>query len=258
MGWQTKLLLLLSLPFSTGVFFSAPANAFNLKTHRLITEEALIKFGYGKSAIRHLVWNNFKVDMSLKSHTEHHFDSENFAGSSKLIRTEFDQAVTALAANHPHHARKLLGRASHTVQDFFSHSNYVETHEITDTIDLFSLKNPQTEVACDPITRQGGLTSGYYPRGSRAFPWKCTHEEINKDSPKRPNYARAVQFATLETERFLQKFEDTLAAQVNDPVRTRALLDSFKKIKDESDPQSLDASISRAIVNDHEEDPDET
>jgi hypothetical protein len=205
------------------------ANAFRLPTHKLITEKALHEMGYNTGAIRHLVWNNFKMDLSIKSFRAHHFDNESFEESSALLRFKFSAALSELQQHRPRQARKLIGGSLHTVQDFYSHSNFVENHEIDDPIDLFNLKNPDPKAPCDPVTRIGALTTGYFPKKLLPSAWKCTHDEINKDTKKRPYFAKAVLFATDASIAYLKRFEAALAAQVNDEAQTEQLLEELKK-----------------------------
>jgi len=55
-----------------------------------------------------------------------HFDDENFFNSNGRLIDMKAKVVTALFENDVALARELLGRALHTLQDFYSHSNWVE------------------------------------------------------------------------------------------------------------------------------------
>ena len=55
-----------------------------------------------------------------------HFDDEQFAESIKRIANLRNAAITAIRKGNMETARNLFGRALHTLQDFYSHSNWVE------------------------------------------------------------------------------------------------------------------------------------
>jgi hypothetical protein len=102
-------------------------------------------------------------------------------------------------------ALNTLGRALHTVQDFFSHSNFVENNGMDDSVDLLNLKDPPAELACDRETFKGGLTSGYYPDDKRPSELKCVHAELNKDSALAgQRHKLAVEKATIETRHYVE------------------------------------------------------
>jgi hypothetical protein len=261
--WFKRSILWLLCAQVSGIALVPSAHAFKLRYHKEISAESLKRFGYSKSAIRHVVWNNLKVDFTLKPFAPAHFDNERFEDGSKLLRDEMNQALTDLENNHPRLARKLIGRAIHGVQDFFSHSNYIANHTLSEPLDIYHLESPNQNVACDPSTQQGLLSSGYFPASARPFPWKCTHSEINKDTPEQSLHDLAVEFASRETDRFLKKFEDTLAEQVGDPVKTKLLLEQLKKISpdtestlEEDDTPKDDFAIDIAVQKDSESDED--
>jgi von Willebrand factor A domain-containing protein 7 len=55
-----------------------------------------------------------------------HFDDENFFNSNGRLIDKKSEVVDALLADDLAKARNSLGRALHTLQDFYSHSNWVE------------------------------------------------------------------------------------------------------------------------------------
>lgn len=55
-----------------------------------------------------------------------HFDDENFFNSNGRLIDKKSEVIDELMANNLMGARNLLGRALHTLQDFYSHSNWVE------------------------------------------------------------------------------------------------------------------------------------
>jgi len=84
-----------------------------------------------------------------------HFDNDNFLGSMKSIKSHFDAAfrfardvgvLPGVASETAHRnrlaARLMLGKALHTVQDFYAHSNWVHSHpmgELAEYITQYSI-----------------------------------------------------------------------------------------------------------------------
>jgi hypothetical protein len=68
---------------------------------------------------------NADVDKD-QMHAHKHCDGESFDASQALLQDLQIQVINFLANNQPTEARKSLGSALHTVQDFYSHSNWVE------------------------------------------------------------------------------------------------------------------------------------
>ena len=73
------------------------------------------------------IWKaNADVDED-QTHSAKHFDGENFNGGKARV-VELEQAVvSALQAEDASGARQSLGQALHTIQDFYAHSDYVES-----------------------------------------------------------------------------------------------------------------------------------
>lgn len=69
---------------------------------------------------------NGKVDSNELRNTEAHFDSEQFeAAQNRLIH--FRNMAVIVSRNHEYDtARKYTGRLLHTLQDFYSHTNWIE------------------------------------------------------------------------------------------------------------------------------------
>ncbi|XP_005756048.1 von Willebrand factor A domain-containing protein 7-like, partial [Pundamilia nyererei] len=78
------------------------------------------------SALQEIYAQNGLVDRDFVNSAPHHFNSEAFLEGRSLIT----QGMVAIKANvHNENfqaARTTLGRALHTLQDFYSHSNWVE------------------------------------------------------------------------------------------------------------------------------------
>lgn len=71
---------------------------------------------------------NAEVDSSPMNRTASaHFDGEQFhQGSQRLIRLRQELVTSLLTGNKLQHARNLAGKALHTLQDFYSRSNWIE------------------------------------------------------------------------------------------------------------------------------------
>ena len=69
---------------------------------------------------------NVEVD-PLNKRAEEHFDGEQFQqGAKRLIRLRQELITSLLKGDKLKHARNLAGSALHTLQDFYSRSNWIE------------------------------------------------------------------------------------------------------------------------------------
>jgi hypothetical protein len=165
-----------------------------------------------------------------------HFDAETFYPSQDRIKALANATIQRLVAGNPKDARLLLGAALHTVQDFYSHTNWVElggSLPAPQLVSPFPPFLPQTlangdptcdQLEPDPDTR--AFTSGYYSgSGPARYPGKCIHGGlvdflpglgINKDSVN-PNFSphalrhqEAAQLAELSTADFVRGIIDRL------------------------------------------------
>jgi hypothetical protein len=161
--------------------------------------------------------------------TRLHFDSEDLkGGSDRLIRLRqqiiynlahtafFDftnpQAVTERAVRVSN-SRALLGRALHTLQDFYAHTNWVERHPVMPEIDSRLgndiVRSPPPNTECDSSDPgQAQLTSGWFLNdlgdGYCGAPEnKCAHGGLNcgihKDFGDRNGFASAMELAIKAT-----------------------------------------------------------
>ncbi len=151
-----------------------------------------------KKAIEEIWEANAAVDED-QDHSAKHYDGENFNGGKARV-VDLEQAVvSALQAENASGARTSLGQALHTIQDFYSHSNYVEAGNSGANDALWNPGSPLVSVGptvptCAPCTLivlpdgtliedcshnllTNALTSGYYG-GEDARPSitsKCRH-----------------------------------------------------------------------------------
>ncbi|XP_048052804.1 von Willebrand factor A domain-containing protein 7-like [Megalobrama amblycephala] len=79
-----------------------------------------------RTALNQIYMQNGFVDRDFMSSAPHHFNNEAFTEGRNLII----QGIAAIKANvridNLQSARETLGRVCHTLQDFYSHSNWVE------------------------------------------------------------------------------------------------------------------------------------
>ncbi|MFT3764806.1 MAG: hypothetical protein QM820_04715 [Minicystis sp.] len=76
-----------------------------------------------------VVLSNSSVDLSpFIFSSSAHFDDENLAGGQSRLSKLLEKIVASLQNNRLVDARLFLGDALHTLQDFYSHSSWVEIH----------------------------------------------------------------------------------------------------------------------------------
>uniref|UniRef100_A0A8C7YHQ1 von Willebrand factor A domain containing 11 n=1 Tax=Oryzias sinensis TaxID=183150 RepID=A0A8C7YHQ1_9TELE len=146
-------------------------------------------------ALREIYYPNGLVDRDFANSAPHHFNSEAFSEGRSLIT----QGMVAIKANIREEnfkaARETLGRILHTLQDFYSHSNWVELGYTEPYINLIHPSLPLENLAdvntatCNDcssgtcpnpvlpnILKEKKLTSGYMGIHSSAKPnGKCSH-----------------------------------------------------------------------------------
>jgi hypothetical protein len=184
--------------------------------HALVTQEAL-QTHLAPGAVKEVVAANLGQD-SLPSlfgtSPHHHFDDDKIAESIAYVESEH-QTIVALATDlrGGRGQRAAFGRLCHTVQDFYSHSNYVqlwlEAHgglavspEDMDGLDEGLLNDPRLQTGhfiplwslmyYIPVLRHVARRI-YLPANS--------HEAMNVDSPARgPQFAFVLVAARQRTQ----------------------------------------------------------
>jgi von Willebrand factor A domain-containing protein 7 len=188
---------------------------------------AVVRFS--AAAIRQIQTANRNTDVYEFFGVPQHFDDEDFTGATQRLVTLREQVIAALGGVSPQGkvARRDLGTALHTVQDFYSHSNWVELEHTTIDARLGRevFAGLGDEPTCpDEAGRLGGValhepTTGYwlYPNPCRPTSGKCRHgigglceSGLNKDRDSRPRYAVARRLAVTATTDFVMLI-------VNDP-----------------------------------------
>jgi len=157
--------------FMPNDFFALGFGGLKSWSHTKITEGAIMGlypefFGRntadrrGLSAIARISDANARVDLGDEfDFSAPHFTSENFNGAQQRV-TSFKSKVISMMQGAPSNrtisqAQVLLGRALHTVQDFYAHSNWVERNPSAPSTQV----HPTIGVVGQPLNRP--------PRGTK-------------------------------------------------------------------------------------------
>uniref|UniRef100_A0AAQ4RR33 VWA7 N-terminal domain-containing protein n=1 Tax=Gasterosteus aculeatus aculeatus TaxID=481459 RepID=A0AAQ4RR33_GASAC len=168
--------------------------------------------------------HNAIVDVAYALSEKHHFDNERFHGGRDVI-------TTGLTLSNFVAGRSTLGGVFHTLQDFYSHSNWVELGNIAPYSTLIKPEQPLQNLAglSTPTCRNciGGncgtnlleqslLTSGYFNLFSKcshggSFDQTSTHDPvggINKDAVDSSHGSLHQKAADLAVDATLELLED--------------------------------------------------
>ncbi|CAF3877300.1 unnamed protein product, partial [Rotaria sp. Silwood1] len=155
------------------------------------------------TTIKTIASANTKTDLKEMFKEESHFDSETFVQGSKLIMKRYQTILDAIIkVDNYDQGRKTFGEMLHTIQDFYSHTNFIEL-EYTSPSDVLGKRifqeneyapiNMRTCISCtgqqcqintnldENIQKNKLLTSGYFiPIGFNLFKkskpkGKCSH-----------------------------------------------------------------------------------
>jgi len=147
------------------------------------------------SAIIHANVNQDRLSGQV-GHDEFHFDNNAFEKSYAYIEEQRAFTVSALQKKDALSAWSAFGRMTHTLQDFYAHSNY-----ITLWLNRFEGQTPPTSSEVDPVDlsliQHPDLHSGkvylpfeilYFIRSTREFSLrilpKDSHAWMNLDTPE--------------------------------------------------------------------------
>ncbi|CAL8282251.1 unnamed protein product [Arctogadus glacialis] len=198
-------------------------------------------------AIREIQTTNKRVDIRHRFDAEFHFDGEKFEAGRGLITDGLDAIKASNRRGNFLSAREKLGEISHSLQDFYSHSNWVELGNVKPNQNLMTaatqignidLNRPtcQTCVGKDctnnireDIIQDQILTSGYFGLLSSSKPaGKCSHGGvfdqtrnteptggINKDGPTAEHGHAHHAAARLATAATIELLDDIRGAAGN-------------------------------------------
>lgn len=205
--------------------FSTSPNiyAFDWSYHRSITTHALSPLGFSTTAIDQIADANISIDVEKGSNHAYHVDSESFEAASALMRSHLYATAISVMKGDVKSARASFGYLTHTVQDFYAHTNYVELMP-GKPIDLFRLNNPKNSVTCSRTNLTNGLTSGYYPDSSTPAK-KCSHFILNKDSG---SSAPAIRYAESATAQVYDMLEQEVLSTSSDQQKNAIFLRRFR------------------------------
>lgn len=192
-----------------------------IKYHKSITRKALSEH-FSPRALQAILAANLKQDNLLTGqigHNEYHYDNNAIAEANHYIEEQRGQTLSGLQDEDLYAAWAAFGRLTHTAQDFYAHSNYVDLwlsqFPYGDDVNGHMLP-PPSEIAplMDALIHNPNLHSGklYYPLGVLSFvPFvkrfvipllpADSHARMQLDSPARgERFAYAFQAAVKRTQ----------------------------------------------------------
>jgi len=115
-------------------FTASTPSAFEGDYHREITREGLgptpddsfLRTAVRRSINHQHAWMDEGWPSFRGTHDEKHFDDCEFNGAAEFIREAYRVARNGLTAGRPWATTAMFGNVLHVVQDFYSHSNWVE------------------------------------------------------------------------------------------------------------------------------------
>uniref|UniRef100_A0A665V1Y3 von Willebrand factor A domain containing 7 n=1 Tax=Echeneis naucrates TaxID=173247 RepID=A0A665V1Y3_ECHNA len=147
------------------------------KKHQGNTAEDRARLGRGFwRAVGEVVKSNAAMDFlsSTRADPVYHFDSERVDTAMGMLRQFWAQTLLSIRAKEYQSARHSLGQLFHSLQDFYSHSNWVEMGQRSIYLHLLQPEE-LTNAQGDPPQL---LTTGYFSTFPPK-PWgKCSHGGI--------------------------------------------------------------------------------
>jgi hypothetical protein len=140
----------------------------------------------------------WRQDILLALDAKAHFDNCQFQTTNEYLIELLMEAESAAKKNDRDQALAALGRALHAIQDFYSHTNYVELSERRfqkpDDIPIVPVWN---DAGRSEIIKQAqnGLVSGnvWWEPGARCKAPARSHGELNKDTPASSSGKQMIQ-----------------------------------------------------------------
>jgi hypothetical protein len=211
----------------------APALAFDTGPHADVTQQAMAMTGYNRGAADVAQVENWLTDYYTSSPTRPgdacafdklHFDdvftdADVEAYWKALLRNTLAAAAKAKADDSTLELYVVIGVSLHVVQDFYAHSNWVESSGYAgpgfDTTTYFQWRQ-------NPWKRTDVIHTGWYPnclnipQGSHT-PHGGYADGMNHDSVVRPNYNRAFVYALAASVEWIQQIQRAIDAAPGDP-----------------------------------------
>jgi hypothetical protein len=195
------------------------------KYHQLITAQAIGTLVSPK-ALEVIVAANLGQD-ALRyqfGHEHFHYDSNSFAAGDAYVGTQQRLILSALNTNEPRTAWKAFGRLSHTVQDLYAHSTYVDLwlaksntpnpdpQEI-DPRDAGILSDPRLHSGKPNILLDALLHFGLMPSWLLRRLSANSHAQMNLDGPDRQRFPYAFAAAVKRTRLEYSKVAEQLSEE---------------------------------------------
>jgi hypothetical protein len=215
-------------------WLAAPAWAFDTGPHATITEQAMSMAGYNRAAADAVQVENWLTDYytsaptfpkSQQCHLEKlHFDdvftdADIDAYWKTLLKNTLAAAAKAKADRDYVELYVVLGVSLHVVQDFYAHSNWVESSGFAgpgfDTTTYFQWRQNRWR-------RNGVVHTGWYPNCLNIPedghpPHGGYSSGMNHDSVVRPDFNRAYVYGLAASVEWLAQVQRAVAAAPGDP-----------------------------------------
>lgn len=204
---RSQQIILLGLTFLTVGTIAKPAQAFDTGHHFDLTRDAMQDQGFGNTAIEVTQLENWLTDYYSSSPTSTieaevgklHFDN---LFNTQQVRNQWGHFTVntrnavqqATRSKDPVKLLAVMGISLHAVQDFYTHSNWVETHPATSS-------SYRTDTwFSSPITATSniytGLATSYKGTPPVGHPQHGGYDSgLNKDEYGRPGWDNAYVFA---------------------------------------------------------------
>lgn len=184
-----------AIALSEGRAFTAPVEPYTVENvlEACQAQNAAQSF---YQTIKLIQKHNIKVDKSVRyNSSSHHFHNEAFNDGRDIVAAGLEAVKASNKKGNYQAAQKQLGKITHSVQDFYSHSNWIENGNDKPNTNLLkgngnvgtiAAENRATCRSCgdscnnnilDDILSEKVLTSGYFAlRPSNTKPaGKCSH-----------------------------------------------------------------------------------
>ncbi|XP_029375800.1 von Willebrand factor A domain-containing protein 7-like isoform X2 [Echeneis naucrates] len=198
-----------SLAQAEGTDFTFPPQPFTAKTVAAACNAPQSSKTF-RQAILFIIFRNVRVDLRHAFNASFHFDDEMFVGGRKIITDGLRAVKASNQQENFKAARQQLGEILHPLQDFYSHSNWVELGNKRPNANLIRSDSSIGNIAdrsratcrnCDgddctnnileDVIEEKVLTSGYFdvvPLFSTKPAGKCSHggaiDQTSKIEPK--------------------------------------------------------------------------
>jgi hypothetical protein len=181
--------------------------------HEEITERVLVRDGFSHASRAIVIKSNVLQDEIVYEPWRHFdrvpntTDQEAFDSGLRHIRTELDLAVGDVRKGQAHSALERIGQLFHAVQDFCSHSNFVELPDaIQQEIRLSFPNSSSLRSAGLKLTGYDPATLSMSPKGD-SYP----HSLHSKDGPDSRLHKEAKQAAAYLCRDLLTMIETKVA-----------------------------------------------